>query len=132
MENRSDIQIVGDRFVFQSEVLFPVGSADLTQAGIGQMTTLAITIKEIAARIPHDVPWILRVDGHTDPQPVKGGQFASNWELSAARAITVVKMLIAAGVPADIWRQPGSASISRWRRASRRRHMPRTAASSCA
>jgi chemotaxis protein MotB len=101
LENRSGIQVVGDRFVFQSEVLFPVGSAELTQAGVGQMTTLAITIKEIAAEIPPDVNWILRVDGHTDPQPLKGGAFASNWELSAARAITVVKLMIADGVPAE-------------------------------
>jgi chemotaxis protein MotB len=95
------IHIVGDRFVFQSEVLFPVGSADLTPEGVAQMTALAVTIKDIAAEIPKDIPWILRVDGHTDPQPVKGGQFASNWELSTARAITVVKLLIADGVPPD-------------------------------
>jgi len=101
LANRSGITVVGDRFVFQSEVLFPVGSADLTQAGIAQMTTLAVTIKDIAAEIPPDLHWVLRVDGHTDPQPVKGGQFSSNWELSAARAITVVKLLIADGVPAD-------------------------------
>jgi chemotaxis protein MotB len=101
LANRSGITIVGDRFVFQSEVLFPVGSADLTQAGIAQMTTLAVTIKDIAAEIPSDLHWVLRVDGHTDPQPLKGGQFASNWELSAQRAITVVKLLIADGVPAD-------------------------------
>jgi chemotaxis protein MotB len=101
LQNRSGIQVVGDRFVFQSEVLFPVGSADLTPAGVAQMTTLAITIKDIAAEIPPDLHWILRVDGHTDPQPVKGGAFASNWELSAARAITVVKLLIADGVPPD-------------------------------
>ncbi|HET6609220.1 MAG TPA: peptidoglycan -binding protein [Rhodopila sp.] len=101
LANRSGIQIVGDRFVFQSEVLFPVGSAELTPSGVAQMTTLAVTIKDIAAEIPPDVHWILRVDGHTDPQPVKGGAFASNWELSAARAITVVKLLIADGVPAD-------------------------------
>jgi chemotaxis protein MotB len=101
LANRSGITIVGDRFVFQSEVLFPVGSADLTQAGTAQMTTLAVTIKDIAAEIPPDLHWVLRVDGHTDPQPVKGGQFASNWELSAARAINVVKLLIADGVPAD-------------------------------
>jgi chemotaxis protein MotB len=99
--NRPGITIVGDRFVFQSEVLFPVGSADLTQAGVAQMTALAITIKDIASEIPGDLHWVLRVDGHTDPQPVKGGQFASNWELSAQRAITVVKLLIADGVPAD-------------------------------
>jgi chemotaxis protein MotB len=101
LANRSGITVVGDRFVFQSEVLFPVGSADLTQAGTSQMTALAVTIKDIAAEIPSDLHWVLRVDGHTDPQPVKGGQFASNWELSAARAITVVKLLIADGVPAD-------------------------------
>jgi chemotaxis protein MotB len=101
LANRSGITIVGDRFVFQSEVLFPVGSADLTPAGVAQMTTLAVTIKDIASEIPADLHWVLRVDGHTDPQPVKGGQFASNWELSAERAITVVKLLIADGVPAD-------------------------------
>jgi chemotaxis protein MotB len=98
LANRSGIQVVGDRFVFQSEVLFPVGSADLTPAGVAEMTTLAVTIKDIAAEIPPDIQWILRVDGHTDPQPFKGGTFASNWELSAARAITVVKLLIADGV----------------------------------
>ncbi|WP_158925184.1 peptidoglycan -binding protein [Acidisphaera sp. S103] len=101
LANRSGITIVGDRFVFQSEVLFPVGSADLSQAGVAQMTTLAVTIKDIATEIPPDLHWVLRVDGHTDPQPVKGGQFASNWELSAERAITVVKLLIADGVPAE-------------------------------
>ena len=101
LANRSGIQVVGDRFVFQSEVLFPVGSAELTPAGVAQMTTLAVTIKDVASEIPPDLHWILRVDGHTDPQPVKGGQFASNWELSAARAITVVKLLIADGVPPD-------------------------------
>jgi chemotaxis protein MotB len=99
MANRPGIQVVGDRFVFQSEVLFPVGSADLTSAGIAQMTALAVTIKDIAAKIPDDVKWVLRVDGHTDPQPLKGGAYQSNWELSAARAITVVKLLIADGVP---------------------------------
>jgi len=101
LANRPGITVVGDRFVFQSEVLFPVGSAELTPAGVTQMTTLAGTIKEIAAGIPPDLHWVLRVDGHTDPQPVKGGQFASNWELSAERAITVVRLLIANGVPAD-------------------------------
>ncbi len=99
LAGRPGIQIVGDRFVFQSEVLFPLGSADLTQQGVAQMTALAITIKDIATEIPPDLHWILQVDGYTDPQPVNGGQFASNWELSSARAITVVKLLIADGVP---------------------------------
>ena len=101
LSNRAGITVVGDRFVFQSEVLFPVGSAELTQAGVAQMTTLAVTIKDIASEIPPDLKWVLRVDGHTDPQPVKSGVFASNWELSAQRAITVVKLLIADGVPAN-------------------------------
>jgi len=102
LANRPGIQIVGDRFVLQSEVLFPLGSADLTQAGQNEITTLAVTIKDIAAEIPPDIHWILRVDGHTDKQPIKGPMaFASNWELSAARAITVVKLLIADGVPAE-------------------------------
>jgi chemotaxis protein MotB len=101
LANRPGITVVGDRFVFQSEVLFPVGSADLTPAGMAQMTALAVTIKDIAQEIPKDVRWVLRVDGHTDPQPVKNGTFASNWELSMARALTVVKLLIADGVPPD-------------------------------
>lgn len=99
LAGRPGIQIVGDRFVFQSEVLFPVGSAELTQSGVAQMTALAVTIKDIATEIPSDIPWILEVDGFTDPQPVKGGEFTSNWGLSAARAITVVNLLIQDGVP---------------------------------
>ena len=102
LANRPGVQIVGDRFVFQSEVLFPVFSADLTPAGQAEMTALAVTIKDIATEIPPDIHWILRVDGHTDHQPIKaGGPFASNWELSTARAITVVKLLIADGVPPE-------------------------------
>ena len=101
LANRPGITIVGDRFVFQSEVLFPVGGADLTQAGGDQIDALAKTILAVGREIPPSLPWIMRVDGHADRQPVTGGAFASNWELSAARAITVVKLLIAQGVPAD-------------------------------
>jgi chemotaxis protein MotB len=101
LANRPGIVIVGDRFVFQSEVLFPLGSAEMTPAGQNEITALAVTIKDIAAEIPPGTPWILRVDGHTDRQPIKGGQFTSNWELSSARAITVVRLLIADGVPAQ-------------------------------
>ncbi|HEY0418276.1 MAG TPA: peptidoglycan -binding protein, partial [Acetobacteraceae bacterium] len=101
LANRPGIQVVGDRFVFQSEVLFPVGSADLTLAGTEQIVRLADTVKELAHEIPPDVNWLLRVDGHADRQPVSGGRFASNWELSASRAITVVKLLVTAGVPAN-------------------------------
>jgi chemotaxis protein MotB len=101
LANRPGIQIVGDRFVFQSEVLFPKGSADLSPAGMDQMNDLASTLKDIAAEIPPDVNWILRIDGHADKQPISGGAFASNWELSSERAINVAKLLIAAGIPAN-------------------------------
>jgi chemotaxis protein MotB len=101
LANRPGIQIVGDRFVFQSEVLFPVGSADLTQAGQEEINKLASTLKDIEKEIPPDMHWILRVDGHADKQPVIGGAFASNWELSAQRAINVVKLLIADGIPPE-------------------------------
>ena len=101
LANRPGIQVVGDRFVFQSEVLFPTGSADMTAAGQDQIRALAATLKDIAKDIPRDVNWIMRVDGHADRQPVSRGAFASNWELSAQRAINVVKLLADEGVPAD-------------------------------
>jgi len=95
---RQDIRIVGDRFIFQSEVLFASASAELGAAGQRQMAQLATTLKEISAKIPKDVPWILRVDGHTDKNPISTLEFPSNWELSAARAISVVQFLIAEGI----------------------------------
>ena len=101
LAGRQGVQVVGDRFVFQSEVLFPVGSADMTGAGQDQIRTLAATLKDIGKDIPADVNWILRVDGHADRQPVSRGAFASNWELSAQRAINVVKLLTEEGVPAN-------------------------------
>lgn len=101
LANRPGIQVVGDRFVFQSEVLFPVGSAELTPAGIEQMFRLADTLREISGQIPAEVNWLLRVDGHADRQPVLSARFPSNWELSAGRAITVVKLLTLAGIPAN-------------------------------
>jgi len=99
--NRTDIQIVGDRFVFQSEVLFSSGSADLNPQGREQMAKLAGTLIDISKRIPTDLKWILRVDGHTDKVPINTAQFPSNWELSAARAISVTKFLVSQGIPAD-------------------------------
>jgi len=101
LANRPGISVVGDRFVFQSEVLFPLGSADLTEAGVTQMNALGDTVKQIVPEIPANINWILQVNGYTDRQPMKGGPFASNWELSSARAITVVKLLIADGVPPE-------------------------------
>lgn len=99
--NRQDIQIVGDRFIFQSEVLFASGSEILEQAGKLQITKLGKTLKEITATIPSDIDWILRVDGHTDRVPIKTKRFPSNWELSSARAISVVKFLMTQGIPAN-------------------------------
>jgi chemotaxis protein MotB len=100
LADRPGITVVGDRFVFQSEVLFPTGSADLTLPGQDEIRALAGTLKTIASQIPPDVNWLLRVDGHADRQPTTG-RFASNWELSASRAITVVKLLVAEGIPAN-------------------------------
>lgn len=99
--NRQDVQVVGDRFVFQSEVLFDPGSAELGQRGRAQILALANTLKELGKKIPGDLKWVLRVDGHTDKTPIHNARFASNWELSAARAIAVVKFLAAQGIPPD-------------------------------
>jgi len=99
--NRRDIHIVGDRFVFQSEVLFASGSDILAPAGRLQMAKLGKTLKSITATIPRDINWILRIDGHTDRVPIKTKRFPSNWELSAARAISVVKFLSSQGIPAN-------------------------------
>ena len=100
LANRPGVQIVGDRFVFQSEVLFPVGSADLTPAGQDQIRALAGTLKEVARDIPPDLAWLMRVDGHADRTPIRGSA-GGNWELSAMRAINVVKLLVDEGVPAN-------------------------------
>ena len=99
LSQRSDILVVGDRFVFQAEVLFPKGSADLNDAGKAEMAKLADALKQLEKEIPPDIQWVLRVDGHTDNDPILvGAKFASNWELSSGRAIAVVKFLIAQGV----------------------------------
>lgn len=97
--DRADIRIEGDRFVFQSEVLFDSGSAQLNPQGAQQLASLAETLLTLAKEIPTDIDWILRVDGHTDRRPINTTQFKSNWELSAARAISVVNYLIERGVP---------------------------------
>jgi chemotaxis protein MotB len=98
---RKDVRIVGDRFVFQSEVLFETGSAELGGAGQRQLSDLARALIEIAVRIPKNLPWVLRVDGHTDRIPIHTPEFPSNWELSTARAISVVRFLIEQGISAD-------------------------------
>lgn len=97
--DRPDIRVVGDRFVFQSEVLFAPGSADLSEDAKKQLAPVAAALKEIAAKIPKDINWVLRVDGHTDKRPISTPQFPSNWELSTVRAISVVRFLIDQGIP---------------------------------
>jgi len=98
LSQREEIQVVGDRFVFQSEVLFPKGSAVMDFTGNLEMDKLAIALNELEQEIPPDISWVLRVDGHTDADPIQTTQFKSNWELSAARAIEVVKYLVSKGV----------------------------------
>ena len=95
---RQDVRIVGDRFVFQSEVLFESGSAELGEPGQIQLAQLATALREIAAKIPKDLAWILRVDGHTDRAPIHTPEFPTNWELSTARAMSVVNFLIGEGI----------------------------------
>ena len=89
--DRRDVQIVGDRFVFQSEVLFDSAQAELNPQGREQMAKLAKTLVEIAGKIPTDLKWVLRVDGHTDKLPINTPQFPSNWELSTARATSATR-----------------------------------------
>jgi chemotaxis protein MotB len=97
--NRPDITIVGDRFVFQSEVLFPSGSDEMNPEGRVEMAKLAEALKTLEGEIPPEIAWVLRVDGHTDARPLSGsGRFRNNWELSAARAIAVVRYLVEQGV----------------------------------
>ncbi|PIO96774.1 OmpA family protein [uncultured Pleomorphomonas sp.] len=99
LSQRSDIRVVGDRFVFQSEVLFDSGNDDVNPAGRGELDKLAEAVLQLEGQIPPEIAWVLRVDGHTDARPLSGtGRFRDNWELSAARAISVVKYLIGKGI----------------------------------
>jgi chemotaxis protein MotB len=99
--DRPDIQIVGDRFVFQSEIFFESGSAQLGTEGQEQLDVLATTLILLMPEIPKDIDWVLRIDGHTDDRPINSPQFPSNWELSTARAVSVLKFLVGRGIPAD-------------------------------
>lgn len=96
--SRPGVRVVGDRFVFQSEVLFESGNAALNPAGRSELDTLANAALDLEREIPPDLPWVLRVDGHTDKRPIQSPQFKSNWDLSAARAIAVVQYLVSKGV----------------------------------
>jgi chemotaxis protein MotB len=96
--NRQDIRVVGDRFVFQSEVLFDTGSAAIRPEGKVELDKLAAALAELEKQIPPEIAWVLRIDGHTDVRPISSPQFPSNWELSSARAISVVQYLISRGI----------------------------------
>lgn len=101
LKNRKDIRVVGDRFVFQSEVLFPSGQAQMSVEGLAAIDELARVILEISKTIPKEINWAIQVEGHTDKQPINSPQFPSNWELSVGRAISVVRYLISRGVPPE-------------------------------
>jgi chemotaxis protein MotB len=98
--NRPDIRVVGDRFVFQSEVFFDSGQAALRPEGKAELDQLASALLDLEKQIPSEINWVLRVDGHTDTRPLSGtSTYKTNWDLSAARAISVVQYLISKGVP---------------------------------
>ena len=92
--NRQGVQIVGDRFVFSSEVLFPPGGAEMSGEGVAQIARVASLLQDVADQIPPEIDWVLQVDGHTDNIPIRNNpEFADNWELSQARALSVVRLL---------------------------------------
>ena len=101
LKGRDDVQIVGDRFVFQSEVLFAQGQAKIAAKGQDQLAKLAVALADIATKIPEDINWVLQVDGHTDDVPIRAGRFADNWDLSTERALSVVRFLNQQGLPAN-------------------------------
>ena len=98
LEGRADVRVVGDRFVFQSEVLFDPGQATVSPEGTPDLKALADALLQLEQEIPSDINWVLRIDGHTDRRPISNLQFPSNWELSASRAIAVAKYLVTQGV----------------------------------
>lgn len=98
--NRPDVRIVGDRFMVPSELLFESGAADLNETAQTQLQKLAATLQEVTAEIPSGIDWVLRIDGHTDKRPIHTERFPSNWELSTARAVAIVKYLVVNGIPA--------------------------------
>ena len=101
LKGRDDVEIVGDRFVFQSEVLFAQGEAKIGSEGEEQLAKLAVALAGIADKIPSDINWVLQVDGHTDDVPIRAGRYADNWDLSTERALSVVRYLNQQGLPAN-------------------------------
>ena len=96
---RDDIKIVGDRFIFESELLFDSASADLQLQGMDKLKQIGLTLKETTNEIPSDIDWIIQVEGHTDKRPINTPKYPSNWELSTARANSVLKLLLELGFP---------------------------------
>ena len=96
---RDDIKIVGDRFIFESELLFDSASADLQLQGMDKLKQIGLTLKETTNQIPSDIDWIIQVEGHTDKRPINTPKYPSNWELSTARANSVLKLLLELGFP---------------------------------
>ena len=96
--NRPDVRVEGDRFVLQSELFFGSAKAELLPEARTELDKIATALTGLEKQIPSDIPWVLRVDGHTDVRPITGGAFKSNWDLSSARAIAVVQYLVAKGV----------------------------------
>ena len=99
LQGRSDIEIVGDRFVFQSEVLFGLGSAEIDPEGKAQLQDLATTLQDLAEQIPDDIDWILQINGHTDNVPIRNNDHRDNWSLSTARALAVLRFMAEQGIP---------------------------------
>ena len=101
LKNRSEVRVVGDRFIFQSEVLFATGQADISDAGKEQLAEIASALREIEEVIPKDIPWVLQIEGHTDSDPIADNPFfKDNWDLSTERALSVVRFLRSEGIPA--------------------------------
>ncbi|MEZ5460499.1 peptidoglycan -binding protein [Dokdonella sp.] len=98
--NRTDVQVVGDRFILPTDILFESGSAELDGSAQARLESLATTVREVSAEIPSSIDWVLRIDGHTDKRPIHTDRFPSNWELSTARAVAIVKYLVVQGIPA--------------------------------
>lgn len=98
--NRADLRVVGDRFIVPTDILFDTGSSDLSPSAQAGLDQLAKTLNEVAAEIPSNIDWVVRIDGHTDKRPIHTDQFPSNWELSTARAVAIVKYLVVQGIPA--------------------------------
>ncbi|MAK13274.1 MAG: flagellar motor protein [SAR116 cluster bacterium] len=102
LKNRSEVRVVGDRFIFQSEVLFATGQANISDAGKEQLAEIASALREIEEVIPKDIPWVLQIEGHTDSDPIADNPFfKDNWDLSTERALSVVRFLRSEGIPAN-------------------------------